>query len=101
MKKYRLKQKSYIVGEQEEDGCGSTKDVVESYGGACLLWSGECEVKPDAKLFADIGIEMPANDSEARGGDPNDCDIGDAVYGYELEVLVGKKWKYAGLILRA
>lgn len=100
MKKYRLKQKSYIFEDQEEDGCGSTKDVVQSAGNTCSLWSGECEMEPDAKFFADIGIEMPANDSEERGGDPDCSAIGDAEYSYVLDVLIDGKWKRAKYIDR-
>lgn len=93
-KLFRLKQKSYILAEQHEDGHGSTCDVVAFDGSVEILWSGECSVEPDAKFFEDMGIDMPADTNEERGGEPNSPMIGDAEYSYILQALIDGKWRY-------
>ncbi len=94
MREFRLRQKSYDSAIRYEDGPGSTSDVVHNDGGTRVLWRGECENEPNAKFFADTGIEMPEDENEERGGEPFKSTVGDAEYSYVLEELVAGKWKY-------
>ncbi len=95
MRTFRLKQKSYVVGERYEEGPGSACDVVHDDGGTTILWRGEAETEPDAKFFEDMGIDLPADENEERGGEPGNPTTGDAEYSYLLQELIDEKWRYA------
>ncbi len=56
---FRLKQKSYIIGTESEDGPGSLTNCVQHGGGTQILWEGSCDEEPNAQFFADMCIEMP------------------------------------------
>jgi len=90
MRTFRLKRKSYIVGLEYEEGC----DMVQRYESAVIIWHGVSEDEPDVKFFKDIGIDLPADENEVRGGEPNNLMVGDAEYSYVLEELIDGKWRY-------
>ena len=91
MRNFRLMQKTYISEISQEEAGGMT-DVGHRAGQTYIHWQSECEEQPTRATFHRLGVALPADENEERGGEPGNPSEGDTEYSYQLEELVDGRW---------